>query len=385
MIILHVSTERGLRGGERQVLNLLAGLSAAGHANHVACPPDGGLAGELRAAALPGLTLHPFSPRGGADPVAAWRLAALARATGADVVHAHTSHAHALAWLALLAPPWLGGMPARPAVFVSRRVDFAVGRGAVGRAKYLHPRLCYLAISHAVARVLVDGGVPAGRVRVVPSGVDPMRFGGPRPPEISAPRRDETVAARHGAGPGVALLLNVAALVDHKDHATLLRAAARLHDAGQPFRLVIAGEGPLRAELEALRGSLGLADEVAMPGQLDNAVLADLHRAADLFVITSHLEGLGTAVLDALAVGLPVVATAAGGLPESVIPGRTGWLAPPRDAAAVADAIAAALADPEARAQAAAEGPRLVGETYTHASTARLTALAYAEAATLLG
>ena len=130
---------------------------------------------------------------------------------------------------------------------------------------------------------------------------------------------------------GVPVVGNVAALTGHKDHATLVEAMALLRPRCPEARLVIAGEGELRPALEAQVRERGLGDRVVFAG-----FRRDLDRllpAFSVFCLSSRLEGLGTSLLDAMAFGLPVVATAAGGIPEAVEDGVTGRVAPPRDPA----------------------------------------------------
>jgi glycosyltransferase involved in cell wall biosynthesis len=142
--------------------------------------------------------------------------------------------------------------------------------------------------------------------------------------------------------------VNVAALVPHKDHATLLGSAALLRERFPRLHWVIAGDGPLHGELERLREQLGLRDCVHLLGHVPEplGLVAD----ANVFVMSSREEGLGTSVLDAMALGIPVASTTAGGLPEMLGTGA-GILVPPNQPAALADAVARLLADPELRTQ----------------------------------
>ena len=117
---------------------------------------------------------------------------------------------------------------------------------------------------------------------------------------------------------------NVAALTDHKDHATLVEAMALLRPRSPEARFVIVGEGELRPALEGLARERGASDRVVFAG-----FRTDLDRllpAFDVFCLSSRLEGLGTSLLDAMAFARPVVATAAGGIPEAVEDGVTGRL-----------------------------------------------------------
>jgi glycosyltransferase involved in cell wall biosynthesis len=156
---------------------------------------------------------------------------------------------------------------------------------------------------------------------------------------------------------------NVAALTGHKDHATLLEAMALLHARLPGVRLVIAGDGELRGALEQKARALGLEGRVVFAGFRPD--LDRLLPAFTVFCLSSHLEGLGTSLLDAMAFGLPVVATAAGGIPEAVEDGVSGRLVAPRDPRALADALAEALGDERRRAAWGAAGRRLYLERFT--------------------
>ena len=156
---------------------------------------------------------------------------------------------------------------------------------------------------------------------------------------------------------------NVAALTGHKDHATLVEALALVRPLVPEVRLVIAGEGELRPALEAQVRARGLGDRVVFAG-----FRRDLDRllpAFSVFCLSSRLEGLGTSLLDAMAFGVPVVATAAGGIPEAVEDGVTGRLAPPRDPGALAGALADVLGDEARRRAFGAAGRRRFLERFT--------------------
>ncbi len=357
--ILHLDDARSWRGGEQQVLYLHEGLLEQGVDSLVVCPPDSAFAERLREHSLPFWALP---QRGGFDPVAAWRLGGRARREGA-IVHAHTSHAHSLAL-------WASHLRGRFPLVVSRRVDFAVGKDAAGQRKYLSRRVdCYLAISSQVETVLREAGVPAARIRRVPSGVDLRRFEG-----LSA---DEEWRARLGLPEGRALVGSVAALADHKDQVALLRSFARLRRMGVDAHLVILGEGSERPRLEALRSELGLDERVSLPG-FSRHILEKM-LCFDLFVLSSKLEGLGTAILDAMALGLAVVATRAGGIPDAVVHEETGLLVPVGDVEGLAQAMASLLRDPARRRNFGEAGRRRVREHFDVRRTIERTLQVYRE------
>jgi len=129
-----------------------------------------------------------------------------------------------------------------------------------------------------------------------------------------------------------------------KDQATLLRAARLVADADPEFRLDIIGDGPARGELLALREDLSLGDRVCFLGERMD--VAGCLAACDLFVLSSETEGLSLTLLEAMAAGLPIVATAVGGNREVVVEGETGLLVPAKSPQALAHAIRCLLCDP---------------------------------------
>ncbi|HKK07297.1 MAG TPA: glycosyltransferase, partial [Gemmatimonadota bacterium] len=263
----------------------------------------------------------------GLDPRAVLGLARAA--PGWEVLHAHSAHALQAALLALA----LAGGPGR--LVASRRLDFPLRSTAAWRRADV-----VVAVSAAVRDVLVAQGIEPGRIRVVHDGIDPAALEPPLPGRL---RR----AA--GAGEGELLVGAAGALVGHKDHPTLLRAAARVLEERADVRFVIAGEGPGRPGLEGLARELGVEGRVALPGHVDEVArsLGDL----DLFVMASSGEGLGSAALEALFSGVPVVLSRAGGLSE--VAGDALPSVPPSDSVALADVLLRLLADPEERARVA--------------------------------
>ena len=146
-----------------------------------------------------------------------------------------------------------------------------------------------------------------------------------------------------GVSDGECLIGSVGALVPHKDRETLIRAMALAVQRGLPLKMAIAGEGDQRTELETLIGGLGLEQRVSLLGQRDD--VPRLLHLFDLFALSSREEGLGTSVLDAMAAGLPVIVTEAGGLPEMIRNGRNGLVVPPADPAALAEALVSVVQD----------------------------------------
>ena len=184
--------------------------------------------------------------------------------------------------------------------------------------------------SAALKRVLTRRcGVPESRLSVIPNGVDVDYF----------------QPAPEGAGPYPAVVLCVARMVPDKDHETLIRAFAEVVADFPQAQLWLVGEGPLLEKMQHLAGAiLPPAACRFIPPQAD---LRPLLRQAGLLALSSRTEALPNVILEAMAAGLPVAATAVGGVPEMVTPGRTGWLAPPEDPPALAAALRRLLGNPE--------------------------------------
>ncbi len=345
--VLHVSTETGWRGGEQQVKLVTDGLVRRGHQVKVLSPPGAALLADRENAGIG----EPMPVRWGEwDFAASALIARTAREMNADLIHAQTSHAHTLALRA--------ARKLNIPLFVSRRVDFPVGNNWFSRRKYQHPAVWYIAISDAIKDVLTISGVDASRILVVHSGVAPDRF------PMRGKTRDEELARRWGARPGVPLLLNVAALTDHKDQTTLLKAAAVMKQRGVAFRLIIAGSGELENQLKALQQQLGLSKEVQLAGYVSD--LSTMYPAADIFVMSSHLEGLCTSILDAMSAGVPVVATSAGGIPEIVKHEENGLLAPPKAPEALAEQLIRLIDDSDLKNRLREAGRKTVLTGFTN-------------------
>ena len=341
MRVLHVATARTWRGGEQQVFYLLSGLRRRGLEPVLATPGESPLANRVRES---GGTVLDWSAHGDLDLVAAQRLRGIIKG-GFEIVHLHTARAHALGLLAA----W--GLKPRPRLVVSRRVDFRPARTPWNRLKY-GPRVDrFVAVSNAVARILLEAGVEASRIVTVHSGVDPARFAGPR--EGEAFRRELGVPA------DAKLVGFVGALVAHKAPADFLDALARVP---ADVHGVLAGDGPLARSLRHRARRLGVEDRTHFLGHRGD--VPRILRSVDLFCLPSHMEGLGTSVLDAMAAGTPVVAAAGGGIAEMVEDGVSGLLVPPGEVDALARAWSAVLNDPE-RAARLAEGGRRRVERFT--------------------
>jgi glycosyltransferase involved in cell wall biosynthesis len=325
MRVVHVDSAGEWRGSQSQVLLAAQGMVARGHSVTVACQAGGGLEARARAA---GLAVRPLVFGGDLAPGAILGLARVLRKEAPHIVHAHDPHATSAG---LLAARLVGG----PRLVASRRVSLHL-RGPLSLRKYA---ACdrVIAVSRAVARILLEDGLPPGRLLLIYDGVPDRR-----------PARDAREALEElGIPAGSPVIGNVAALTEHKDHATLLAAMPRVLETVPAARLVIVGAGGLREQLEAEARKQGLGGRCVFTG-----FRTDIDRlipAFSLLCLTSRTEGLGTSLLDAMCFGRPVVATATGGIPEVVGHGDTGLLVPVGDPVALAAALIELLLEADRR------------------------------------
>jgi glycosyltransferase involved in cell wall biosynthesis len=226
-----------------------------------------------------------------------------------------------------------------------------------------------IAISHAVADAMVASGIAPDRIEIIASGIDLTRH-----IDVALP----SVLSAIGVVPGAPLVVQVAQLVGHKDPVTFVEAVAVARQRVPDLQAVMVGDGPLRQEVTDAIERLGLQAVVHLAGYRTDAdaFLA----AADVVTLSSREEGLGTVLLDALALGKPVAATAGGGIPEIIEHGRSGLLAQVGDAAALGQAIAKLLidirGDPARRTEIAATA-RDRAATFSMTVTADRTAAVY--------
>ena len=362
MFSLHIDTARTWRGGQNQVLLTVNGLREIGHRAALVAHPDG----ELRRRAAEGLELIPLAPRSEMDLSAAWRLARVVKRLQPEIVHAHDAHAVAMASLALS----LGASAARvPALVASRRVDFHLRGNSFSRWKHRQVD-CFIAASEAIRHMLVADGVSPDRTVTVHEGIDVDHVRAAPPVDVHA-----ALWLPHHAP----VVGNVAALVPHKGQRHLIEAARLVIRQMPDVRFVILGEGELRDALERQVREYHLEKHVLLPGF--RADVLGCMKSFDLFVMSSVTEGLGTALLDAMACSRPIVATRAGGIPEVVEDGVTGTLVPPRDHAAMAQAILALLEDEAMRRQMGEAGLARVNARFTVERMVAETAAVYARVA----
>jgi len=310
------------------------------HAGHAA---SGELPQRLRAGAEAAGVRFLGLDRSGTWDLPAWApLVRLLRGGSVQIVHGHMHGSNA--WAVVL------GRLTRVPVVVSHEHSWAFTggpvRGLVDRRLIGAGSDAVIACSQEDRRRMIERQrIAPQKVRFVPNGID-----GRTP----TPGRD--IRRELGVDPDAPVVGTVAALRAEKRLDVLLRAAAQLVPRWPRLRVVIAGEGAERPRLEALAAELGLGGTLLLLGARSD--VPDVLQALDVAVVSSDFEGSPLSVMEYMEAGLPVVATAVGGLPQMIDDGVHGVLVPRRDPAALAEAIGGLLADPQRRRELGAAGRR---------------------------
>lgn len=316
--ILHIVTALSWRGGEQQVAYLIEELK-----NEVdsilLCSEDS----KMETYAL-GQHIKHYSCKksSGIDFSFAKQIKKVCEKETIDIIHLHDAHAHTFA---ILAADIFGN---KTPIILSRRVDFPIKNKWSSKYKYDHKAIKrILCVSDKIKEITARGISEPSKLYTVYSGIDTKKFSEPK----GILRAEIDIQQNHY------LVGNTSALADHKDYFTFLDTAKIVSEKDESIKFVIIGDGPMKQEIIDYSKRLELQNSVVFTGfRTDiNNILADL----DLFFISSKTEGLGTSILDAFAAKVPVLATAAGGIPELVKDGKTGILRDIKSTEALADAI----------------------------------------------
>lgn len=325
-------------GGAEQLLLLSAGVADRSRFDYriVFLRPDKThLLGEFEALGIVPERI------GGSRRIPDWPLRLRQILREVDVVHPHSPVVGSVARLLAITLP----RSERPAVVYTEHNEWTSHRLPTRLLNALTARLDH---HHwAVSRQVKDTIWPSlrGSYEVLIHGIDTRNV-------APADGARERVRAELGIAPDQVLAVTVANLRKNKDYPNLLAAALRATEVEPRLRFAAVGQGPLEEELTALHAELRLGERLRFLGFRRD--IHDILAAADLFVLGSAHEGLPVAMMEAFAAGLPVVATAVGGLPDAVTEGVHGRLVPPHDSAALADAVVGLVRDPELRARMAA-------------------------------
>ena len=329
-------------GAEAVILNLSQALIAGGNSSEVALfenlsAPNLDLE---RAAAQRNIQTHKIRCNGQIDLSVARRIRELVHVTQADILHAHGYKADIYAWCALRNSP-IPLLSTCHTWYDNSRLLRAYG---IADRRVLRSFAAVVAVSAEVRGQLIHAGVPSKRVSIIANGIDTHPFQQTRATG-SDPSRPLTVGL-------------VGRLSPEKGVDLFLQAAANVLTQLPETRFVVVGEGPDRPALEALLQRLKLRDRVRLPGRRDD--MPAVYASLDLLVSSSRQEGLPVSLLEAMASGLPILATSVGEVPSLIRDQQTGLLVPPNDVQSLSQAMTTLLTDPALRHRLAAQAKQLV-------------------------
>jgi glycosyltransferase involved in cell wall biosynthesis len=345
--ILHTESSLGWGGQEHRILAEARIMRDRGHRLMIACDPRGELFPRANQEGFPVFPLK----FGGKGNFTAWLgLRRLLRQERVDLLNTHSSLD---SWVGFLVWLTLGN---KIKLVRTRHLSTQVTPNWPTRHLYQAPA-AIITTSQGISELLHQRlGVPRERLHAIPTGVDLGDFA-LRPP-------DPRLAARLHLPAGPFVFGTISVLRSWKGHLYLLEDFKQLREAGLDAILLIVGDGPYRPVIEAKVNELELGELVRLAGHQD--AVPEWLALMDAFVLASYAnEGVPQALLQALAMGKPTVATRTGGIPEVIVQEETGLLVPPRDSRALAQAMSRLARDAALREILSRRGPQLVASRYS--------------------
>lgn len=328
--ILHIDSEKSWRGGQQQVFYLHKGLIEQGINSLLLCNKNAEILKRCKSANLP---CYEQSMLGEIDIFAAYKISQLCKKNRITIIQAHCAHALSIGLLVKLFLPSL-------ILIGVRRVDFSIGKSIFSKLKYNNKKInSIICISDFIKSVLIKDGVDRNKLVTIRSGADINKFDAIKP--------SNNFRRNLGVESDQIMVGTIAAFAGHKDYPNLLRAFALVLENLPNTKLCIVGDGPLKNEIYNLSKELKLQNNIIFSGFVDN--VGEYLKTFDIFVLASKKEGLGTSIIDALSVGLPIIATKAGGIPELIKNEGNGILVEPKDSNQLADAIIALIKNVDKR------------------------------------
>jgi len=355
--IAHIISALGRGGMEYAVSRLVIEQNKIGYPVHVICIRNlGPTADRLKAQGVP---VHFCSFRTRLDPLSLVKLRGLLLKLGVNVVQTHNYRPNVSGTIA-------AKIARIPAIISSLRT---VNRWDTYRQFLMDGFLCQfrdaiVCVSQEVRnRYREKIKWCAHKLHVIHNGIDSSL--------LNPMEKAKHLYKEHNLSPGHIHIVSIARLVKIKDHETLLRGFQKIAVQMQNARLLLLGEGPLEARLRKLSQNLGIESRVRFLGHQDN--IAQWLTIADISVLSTHIEGFSSTILESMAAGVPVIATAVGGNLEAIKQGVTGFLTPHQDADALAEKALLILQDKSLQEQLRTKARKEVEKSFTIRATARKT------------
>ncbi|MDA3885287.1 MAG: glycosyltransferase [Candidatus Delongbacteria bacterium] len=328
--ILHIDTEMGWRGGQQQAVYLFENLFKKGFSTEFVCKPGSELSAYFKKNDLPYIEVKMSNEL---DFISAYKIAKHCKNNKFNILHLHSAHAHSIGLLAKF-------FYRKLKIIGVRRVDFKIKNNIFSRFKYnswlIDKIVC---ISEEIKRVMLSSGVDKDKLTVIHSGVNLNKF--------DNVKADPYLRKQYNIPANDIIIGTVAALVGHKDYPNLLKAASIVLKKRKDVTFLAVGDGKNEEDIKKLHKELGLGNKFIFAGYQKE--VGKFLRSFDIFVLASKMEGLGTSILDAQSVALPVIATKAGGIPEMIENGVNGILVEPQSPEKLAEAISDLVDNEEKR------------------------------------
>ncbi len=320
-IIFHLDDSRNFRGGERQVIYLAREAQKLGEKNYIVAREDSPLINEASMQAIGNFTLpYLFEWDFISAIILALKAKKICSTSAIPIFHSHTGHTSAIA---LMASSLIKSIR-----ITHRRVDFPIKQNFLSRIKY--SRHTIIAISNAIKDILIKCHIDENKIKVIHSSFELSK-------SIDTCSMRKDLQMTYNLPKDAIILGSLIALVPHKDPINLIRAAAFSIKKNKKLFFFIGGEGKLKSKCEAEIQKLKINNNCKLLGQIKENI--SFLKALDIFVISSREEGLGSVLLEAMACGLPLVGTKAGGIPELIIPGVNGLMAEKENPLALSEMI----------------------------------------------
>ncbi len=356
--IAHIDSGKSWRGGQAQVFLLLKGLKNLDTESILFSPPDSPLTQKTSELDI---KVFPIPLRNEWGIISALKIKKIIEKENIDLIHVHDAKSQSIAWLTSF---FLKNIP----IISTRRVDFGVGKHFFSRKKYINDKVYYIAISNGVKEVLIKSGVNPSQITLVHSGIDIQKFDSVRDKVFQDSLRDKKknrniFPSDWGIRENDIIIGNIASLAEHKGQRYLIEAAEKIVKSRDDIKFIIVGEGEERRNLEILIDQYNLKNKFYLAGFQKN--IGDWLSTFDIFVLSSHLEGLCTSILDAMLLEVPVIGTNTGGVPDIIENDKTGLLVPPRDSDSLYKSILKLISDNELRKRLISFSLNMVKENFS--------------------
>ncbi len=309
--VLHISSALSWRGGEQQLAYLFDSLDKLGISQLILCAKDSEMETYCKEKSWNYVSQKKVS---GFDIFFAKKIKSICKKMEVSLIHTHDAHAHTFAILATTL------FKNKTPLIVSRRVDFPIQKSKSSKYKYNHQSVKKIVcVSDKIKEIIAIDIQDKSKLITVHDGISLSRF------------KNTHVSGKLKQLVGVTnqiVIGNTSALADHKDYFTFIDTIEKVNENRKDCHFVIIGNGPLEDEIKKYASNKGIKNLSFLGFRTD---IPEIFGDLDLFMITSKTEGLGTSILDAFACKVPVLATAAGGIPEIVIDNKSGLLCPIKD------------------------------------------------------